>query len=71
MLKEYDNLAKLSLHDSGFEGRESYVALARILQDPRHKLKELNLSLKNNNGVKTSSILGNALEESNIGFFWY
>ena len=63
-LDGYDNLVKLSLHDSGFERRESYVALASILQDPRHKLKELNLSWNNSNGIRTSSILANALGRS-------
>lgn len=61
MLKEYDNLAKLSLRDPGFERRASYMALAKILQDPRHKLKELNLSWTISNGIKTSSILATAL----------
>ena len=64
VLEGYDNLAKLSLHDSGFERRESYVALASILQDPRHMLKELNLSLKNNNGIRTVSMLANAVEKN-------
>ena len=64
VLEGYDNLVKLSLHDSGFERRESYTALAKILQDPRHKLKELNLSWNNTNGIKTSSILANALERN-------
>jgi len=63
-LDGYGNLVKLSLHDPGFERRASYVALARILHDPRHKLKELNLSWNNSNGVKTSSILANALAKN-------
>jgi len=69
VMKEYVNLVRLSLHDLGFERRESYVALASILQDPRHRLKELNLSWNSSNGIRTSSILANALERSRLVSF--
>lgn len=62
-LEGYYNLVHLTLLDSSFGGRGSYIAISNILQDPRYKLKDLTLSCFDTDS-EVMTILADALVKS-------